>query len=57
FPPETKTLHLSLIKTTLDLILTIPFNNIIDKVNHKDSNMLEQQLKAVFKINNYNLLL
>ncbi|PYH64007.1 uncharacterized protein BO88DRAFT_458502 [Aspergillus vadensis CBS 113365] len=53
FPPETKTLLLSLAKTTLGLIPTIPFDNVIDGVDHEDSNALEQQLEAVFKIDKH----
>ncbi|RDH26926.1 hypothetical protein BDQ94DRAFT_154848, partial [Aspergillus welwitschiae] len=53
FPPETKTLLLSLAKTTLGLIPTIPFDNVIDGVDHEDSNALEQRLEAVFKIDKH----
>ncbi|GLA10219.1 hypothetical protein AnigIFM60653_002096 [Aspergillus niger] len=53
FPPETKTLLLSLGKTTLGLIPTVPFDNVIGgnaKSTTAISNALEQQLEAVFKI-------
>ncbi|GLA21842.1 hypothetical protein AnigIFM62618_001977 [Aspergillus niger] len=48
FPPETKTLLLSLAKTTLGLIPTVPFDNVIDE-NAKSTTAIRMRLSNSLK--------